>query len=124
MDRFIALLRKGQIGQWCKRGAWVIAGIGVVGIGLQIYWIWQQYHELMTFNLGQGPQFGGMPAYYLDSFLLTDAFRLLISITTTIFFFLLLFIVGVIADTFAIAEQKDSDIIIESIDKAEAVLFD
>ncbi len=80
-----------HIGDWCKRGAWIILVIGVLDIVVGIYTAIQQTGAS-----------GGAPL----SFTIANVLQVVFSIASpTLFYFLVLYSAGLVLNRFAAAEQ-------------------
>jgi hypothetical protein len=85
------LLKEYHIGDWCKRGAWIILVIGVLDIVVGIYTAIQQSSAS-----------GGAPL----SFTIADVLQVVFSVASpTLFYFLVLYSAGLVLNHFAAAEQ-------------------
>ena len=82
MDGLVKLLKSYQVGLWCKRGAWIIAIIGLIEIVLDTYAVIEQYN-LSDTHLLTPVIFAGVLRFALAP------------IPVTIFYFLVLYAVGV-----------------------------
>jgi hypothetical protein len=84
------LLKDYHIGDWCKRGAWIILLIGVLDIVVGIYTAIQQ-----SGASGSAPL----------SFTIANVLQVVFSIASpTLFYFLILYIAGLVLNRFAAAE--------------------
>jgi uncharacterized membrane protein len=104
MKRFTHLLRDYQIGEWCKRAAWIIAGLGLLEI---IFFLWTKYGDYQ----------------FRTSAVLSGGFDLLATLQTVmglliniIFLFFLLYAAGGLANHFlgsadneALGEEEDEE---------------
>ncbi len=85
------LLKEYHIGDWCKRGAWIILIIGVLEILLGIYTTFQQASAS-----------GGAPL----SFTIADVLQVAFSVaSTTLFYFLVLYSAGLVLNYVAAREE-------------------
>jgi hypothetical protein len=84
------LLRESHIGDWCKRGAWIILVIGVLNIVVGIYTAIQQSSA------------GGAPLSYTIADVLQGVFSIA---SPTLFYFLVLYSAGLVLNRFAAAEE-------------------
>jgi hypothetical protein len=97
MNSFLNILKDRQVGKWCKLAAWVVAAIGLVDIGLQVYTNVQQYNALSQF--GQT-----LPSYVVPLIV-----HLAISqIPIIIFYFFILYAVGVLINHFVGSMENDA----------------
>jgi hypothetical protein len=79
------------IGMWCKRGAWIIAAVGLIGVVVEIY---------LIVNAG-----GGAPWPSILAQLLTLVLPI---VPTFIFYSLILYAAGVIIDRFLVYTAGNS----------------
>jgi hypothetical protein len=84
-------LKERQIGDWCKRGAWIIAAFGLIEIVLGIYNTFQQ-----------AGLSGGVPLSLVFVSALQDALSIA---ATTLFYFLILYGAGLLANHFAATSE-------------------
>ncbi len=84
-------LKKYNIGDWCKRGAWIIVAMGLIEIVLGTYSTFQQA------NLA-----GGVPVSLDIVSAVQDALSIA---TTTLFYFLILYGAGLLANHFAATSE-------------------
>jgi hypothetical protein len=89
----INLLKERQIGDWCKRGAWIIAALGLIEIVVGIYNTFQQ-----------ASLSGGVPLSVVIASALQDA---LSTAATILFYFLILYGAGLLANHFAGTSEVD-----------------
>jgi len=87
----IDVLKKYHIGDLLKRGAWIIAAIGLIEIVLGIY-----------STIEQASLSGGVPLSLVIVSVLQDAFSIA---TTVLFYFLILYSAGLLANRFASAGE-------------------
>lgn len=87
----INLLKEHHIGDWCKRGAWIIAAVALIEIVLGIYNTFQQ-----------ASLSGGIPLSLVIVSALQDA---LSTAATALFYFLILYGAGVLVNYFTTANE-------------------
>lgn len=80
-------LKEHHIGNWCKRGAWIIAALGLIEIVLGIY-----------SSIQQSSLSGNVSLSFVIVSALPDA---LSTASTTLFYFLILYGVGLLANQLA-----------------------
>ena len=105
------LLRNYHIGDWCKRGAWIILIIGVLDIVVGIYTAIQQTNAS-----------GGAPL----SFTIADVLQVVFSIASpTLFYFLVLYSAGLVLNHFAategvaVPEVEKEDVPVPEVEKED-----
>ena len=109
MKRFRELAKEGKIGRLCKRGAWIVAALGTLGILLQVYSAWETYQQMQLTQPG--------PPYSDISFFLNNASYAFGTAASIVFSFLILYVGGTIIDSFFLSEK--SDITFESLEDVE-----
>lgn len=107
MNTLTQLMRAGEIGRWCKRGAFFIAALGLLQVGALFYGSWLQFHQAIP---------DGAPSDINTLSLLFVAAQIFSVIGYTVFFSLLLYTVGAVVNAFAL--PANSDVTYESLDKA------
>lgn len=114
MNTFKRLVKEGKIGRLCKRGAWVVAGLGMLEVVTLLYGSWQVYKELPQ---NQG---GGYDA--VNFFIFPNIASAFLGAATTLFFFLVLYSAGAVINSFY--GRAEEDITITSLDEGDAVETD
>jgi hypothetical protein len=104
MSTFTQLMREGKVGRWCKRGAFLIAALGILQVLAILYAGWLQYQQT-----DRAPSTFG--------FLLFGASQIFWVMSYTVFFSLILYTVGAVVNSFSLPAK--SDVAYESLDKEE-----
>jgi len=100
MDKLTGLIKEHQVGEWCKRAAWIIAAIGLIEIVLTTY---NLISQLQPTNISYGP-----PNWQL-SMVYAHLFPLFFTIAQLIFFFFALYAAGVFLNHFVTDMEDDSE---------------
>ena len=94
MNSLINLLKDHQVAIWCKRAAWVILGVGLVQIILNVYNVSRQFGAGQPLTLGQFLQILG---FGLDA------------VPSLLFFFFMLYAAAAVVNHFVDSEEEDDE---------------
>src|ERR1700682_5169217 len=97
MDTLTNLIEEHEVGDWCKRAAWVLAGLGLLNFFLDFYALFSQNNPFNSSNTSMLPS------------LVAQIFRILLgSISNTLFFFFVLYAAGTVLNHL-IAKPEEED---------------
>ncbi len=120
-ELLLAALKTKKLGRVCKVGAWIVLGLGIIEVALNVIYAWQRYNMYLAQQRLNGSQFGGsgnlFNPYY--DFFFTGLISTIAGAIFPIFIFVVLYVAGTIfsamvASTTPTREETD-DIVYESL---------